>query len=110
MKTAKMHFSSEEEIRSYIDACEAEYLADVRAACACALQGGHIITLCGPTCSGKTTTAEILDGAFLENGKELHTVSIDDFYFDRDLLIARSAARGESVDYDSPSTVDLARW
>lgn len=108
MKTAKMHFSSEEEIRRYIDACEAEYLADVKAACACALQGGHIITLCGPTCSGKTTTAEILDGVFLENGKQLHTVSIDDFYFDRDFLVARSAARGESVDYDSPSTIDLA--
>jgi len=108
MKQAKMHFSSEEEIRRYIADCEAEYLEDVAAALASAKDGGNIITLCGPTCSGKTTTARILDDAFRAIGKELHSVSIDDFYFDRDVLEARSRERGVPVDYDSPSTIDLA--
>lgn len=108
MKTAKMHFSSEEEIRKYVDECEAAYRAEVSAACAYAAAGGSIITLAGPTCSGKTTTALILDGDFLAMGKTLHTISIDDFYFDRDFLIERSKAKGEGVDYDSPSTIDLA--
>lgn len=108
MKTAKMHFSSEEEIRKYVDECEAVYRAEVSAACACAAAGGSIITLAGPTCSGKTTTALILDDDFLAMGKTLHTVSIDDFYFDRDFLVERSKAMGVPVDYDSPSTIDLA--
>ncbi len=107
MKQAKMHFSSEEEQKRYIAACEAEYLEDVASACARAQDGGHIITLCGPTCSGKTTTARILDAAFAARGKILHTVSIDDFYFDRAVLEARAKAKGVPLDYDSPSTIDL---
>lgn len=107
MKTAKMQFSSEEEIRRYIAACETEYLEDVASACARAQDGGHIITLCGPTCSGKTTTAHILDAEFAARGKELHTVSIDDFYFDRAVLEARAKESGTPLDYDSPSTIDL---
>ncbi|MBQ5389669.1 MAG: hypothetical protein IIU58_02050 [Clostridia bacterium] len=107
MKQAKLHFSSEAEIQNYVDACEAEYHAEVQAACATAAAGGSIITLSGPTCSGKTTTARILDDAFLRLGKELHTISIDDFYFDRDELQRRAKERGEPLDYDSPSTIDL---
>lgn len=108
MKQAKLHFSSEEEIISYVNACEAEYRASVKAACDIAEAGGSIITLAGPTCSGKTTTARILDDEFLKRGKELHTISIDDFYFDRDELQRRAKERGEPLDYDSPSTIDLA--
>ena len=108
MKQAKLHFSSEEEIISYVNACESEYRASVKAACDIAEAGGSIITLAGPTCSGKTTTARILDDEFLKRGKELHTISIDDFYFDRDELQRRAKERGEPLDYDSPSTIDLA--
>lgn len=107
MKTAKMHFSSVEEQKRYIADCEAEYLEDVASACAAAQHGGRIITLCGPTCSGKTTTAHILDAAFSARGKALHTVSIDDFYFDRAVLEARARESGMPLDYDSPSTIDL---
>lgn len=107
MKTAKMQFSSVEEQKRYIADCEAEYLEDVAAALASAKDGGHIITLCGPTCSGKTTTARILDDDFRAYGKTLHTVSIDDFYFDRAVLEARAKESGMPLDYDSPSTIDL---
>lgn len=108
MKQAKLHFSSEEDIISYVNACEAEYRASVQAACDIAEAGGSIITLAGPTCSGKTTTARILDDEFLKRGKALHSISIDDFYFDRDELQRRAKERGEPLDYDSPSTIDLA--
>lgn len=107
MKQAKLNFSSDEEIKKYVDECERKYLDDVKAACSFAAAGGKIITLCGPTCSGKTTTARILDMDFKNLGKELHTISIDDFYFDREVLAARAAERGKSLDYDSPSTIDL---
>ncbi|MBQ4556071.1 MAG: hypothetical protein IJA60_00305 [Clostridia bacterium] len=107
MKQAKLHFSSDEEIKNYVDACESEYLSDVKAACELSMAGGRIITLCGPTCSGKTTTARILDDDFKKLGKELHSISIDDFYFDRNVLVERAKSRGEPLDYDSPSTIDL---
>ena len=107
MKQAKLNFSSDEETKKYVDECERKYLDDVKAACSFAAAGGKIITLCGPTCSGKTTTALILDTDFKNLGKELHTISIDDFYFDREVLAARAAEKGEPLDYDSPSTIDL---
>ncbi len=100
-------FSSDEETRVFVNECESRYLADVKAACELSLKGGRIITLCGPTCSGKTTTARILDDDFKKKGKELHSVSIDDFYFDREVLEQRSRKSGLPLDYDSPATIDL---
>ena len=91
-----------------MEACEAEYRAAVEAACDIAAAGGSIITLSGPTCSGKTTTARILDDAFLQRGQELHTISIDDFYLNRKFLAERARKRGTPLDYDSPDTIDLA--
>ena len=38
------------------------------------------IALCGPTCAGKTTTAKKLTKLLEENGKRVHTISIDDFF------------------------------
>ncbi len=102
-----LNFLSDEEIQRFINKCEEEYLADVKKACEISLSGGRIIMLCGPSCSGKTTTAKILDDEFKKRGKELHTISIDDFYFDRDVLIKRSFEKGTTIDYDSPSTIDL---
>lgn len=106
MKQAKTQFSSEEEIRRYVAECEAEYLEYVYTAREYA-RHSHVITLAGPTCSGKTTTARILDAEFGRLGKTLHTVSIDDFYFDRDVLEARARESGTPLDYDSPATIDL---
>lgn len=107
MKQAKLAFSSEEEIKNYVNECEKRYFADVKTACDIAASGGRIITLCGPSCSGKTTTALMLDLDFYKLGKELHTISIDNFYFDRDVLVERSIKANKPLDYDSPSTIDL---
>lgn len=103
----RLDLSSAAAVRGFVEACEAKYSASVTAACERALRGGRIITLAGPTCSGKTTSARILDDAFLARGKELHTISIDDFYLDRAVLEARARESGMPLDYDSPSTIDL---
>ena len=67
-----------------------------------------LIRLIGPTCSGKTTAANMLRERFLSGGKHLHIVSIDDFYFDTDRLREMSAKNGkDKVDYDSPETIDI---
>ena len=46
----------------------------------------HFLGLTGPTCSGKTTTAELLTDAFEAAGKQIHVISIDDFFYDKDYL------------------------
>ena len=107
MTIDKLDFSSEKEVAEFVNSCEEKYFSDVKTACKLALSGGRIITLCGPTCSGKTTTALILDDEFKQCGKELHTISIDDFYFDCTFLEERSKKIGEPLDYDSPATIDI---
>ncbi|MBE6679186.1 MAG: hypothetical protein E7598_01540 [Ruminococcaceae bacterium] len=107
MNIDKLDFLSEQEAYGFVNGCENRYLEDVKKACEISLNGGRIITLCGPSCSGKTTTARILDDDFKKLGKELHSISIDDFYFDRKVLEARSKSSGLPLDYDSPSTIDL---
>ncbi|MBQ8849957.1 MAG: hypothetical protein IJ011_06490 [Clostridia bacterium] len=67
-----------------------------------------LLRLIGPTCSGKTTAANMLKERFLMYGKHLHIVSIDDFYLDTEVLRELSRKNGkENVDYDSPDTIDV---
>ena len=111
MKQAETRFRDMAAAAAYIAVCEASFENRLRAVCREAAAGGRrILTLAGPSCSGKTTTAEMLKQEFAAIGKHLHTISIDDFYYDRDVLIARSRARGGEIDYDSPETVDVPRF
>lgn len=108
MREAKTRFADDAAIAAYI--AESEHAFETRLAAVCrdaAAGGRRILTLAGPSCSGKTTTAEMLKLEFAAIGKHLHTISIDDFYYDRDVLAARSRARGGEIDYDSPETVDI---
>ena len=67
----------------------------------------RIVRLFGPTCSGKTTAADILISLFEGFGKRAHVVSIDDFFFGREELLKRSKEKGfDGIDYDSPDTID----
>lgn len=63
----------------------------------------HTVALTGPSCSGKTTTAGKLEGYLTDSGRRVVPVSIDDFYFDRDMLHDRR----QVPDYESPSALDL---
>lgn len=67
----------------------------------------RVVRLFGPTCSGKTTAAEILISLFERFGKRAHVISIDDFFYDKEILQRISKAKGiEGLDYDSPDTID----
>ncbi len=73
-----------------------------------AREGIRIIGLSGPTCSGKTTAAVMLAERLETQGKRVHTVSIDDFYYDREYLHRMSLEKGDDeIDYDSVDTIDL---
>lgn len=68
----------------------------------------RLIGLTGPTCSGKTTTARLLTEVFEKCGRRVHVVSIDDFYYDKELLNARADKDPDiEIDYDSEDTIDV---
>ncbi len=97
--------------REWINDCEARFkekfsdiVEDI-----CRRRGLRIIRLFGPTCSGKTTAAEILISLFAAEGKRAHIVSIDDFFYSREELLRLTREKGMSgIDYDSPDTIDGA--
>ncbi len=66
-----------------------------------------LIRLAGPTCSGKTTFANLLRDRFAQQGKRLHLISIDDFFYDKEILHARVRTESGALDYDSVKTIDL---
>ena len=109
MIEARTVFGGETDKRAYVSECEASYEAALDAAVCrvLAIPDCRIVALSGPTCSGKTTTAKKLISEFSEAGAEVHVVSIDDFFYDRSLLLERAAAQGGRIDFDSPSTIDM---
>lgn len=66
------------------------------------------ICLTGPTCSGKTTAANLLIQHLRSFGRNVQTISIDDFYFDKEILHQKANEQGRKTpDYDSVQTIDL---
>ena len=87
---SKIKFESAEEIERFVKRCEADFEARLENAVskACEDENIRLITLSGPTCAGKTTTAKKLTQNLTELGKQVHIVSIDDFFYDKDVLEA----------------------
>lgn len=110
MIKAKCSFNNEEDIKKYIAECEenferrlTECVDKVRTS-----EGIKLIGLSGPSCAGKTTLSKKLISNFAEYGRSVHTVSIDDFYRDREYLVKRSEELGhKTVDFDSIDTIDF---
>lgn len=89
--------SSEAKFEARLDEVCREVLAD----------GVKIIALSGPTCSGKTTTANKLTSELTKNGIEVHLVSIDNFFLERTDEDFEHMRRGKQIDYDSVDALDL---
>ena len=97
------------EVQAWIDACEDDFSARLNELATQILtsEGTRILRLSGPTCSGKTTLANLLKARFKEAGKNLHLISIDDFFYDKAQLHQRAENDSiESLDYDSAATID----
>lgn len=104
-----MSILTEKEVKTLIARSEERYYSSIRA-CAdkiCGQRGLQYVALCGPTCSGKTTTAAILIAELEKRGLVAEVISIDDFFRDRDELVSEAKARGEKPDMDSVKAIDL---
>ena len=69
--------------REFVCACTDEYIKTVDAAAQRIFfdESKKIVTLAGPSSSGKTTTAALLSKSIEKLGAKAFTVSLDDFYF-----------------------------
>lgn len=91
-----------------IKECEKSFEAQLDNICDTLVkEGSKIIALSGPTCSGKTTTATKLTNELTKNGYEVHLVSIDNFFKDRELLDRSADLQHKNLDYDSVNAIDL---
>ena len=94
--------AQEQEVDERLTACAAAISAD------CVAHGVRVIRLSGPTCVGKTTAADKLTEALEAAGRVVHPISIDDFFYCRDVLHRMADESGtKKLDYDSVKTIDL---
>ena len=110
IKFARSSFNSIDEIKEYVLECETNFEAELSSLTnkVCKETELKIITLSGPTCSGKTTASKKLVETFSEHSKNMNIISIDDFYYDKQKLHEISLKKGmDTVDYDSVDTIDL---
>lgn len=106
MKELLCNINNKTEAQEFINNCEENFRRELTDALEKLFEGDQpkIIALSGPTCSGKTTTAEKLTERISGMGKQAVVMSIDDFFFDRNDL---NVVDGEAPDYDSVHAIDL---
>ncbi len=106
-------FENLNEAKNFVKECEDDFerrLTDITKAIS-REPDLRIMTLTGPTCSGKTTAAKKLVDSFAECSKRVNIISIDDFYYDRERIAEISREKGmASVDYESANAIDLAAF
>ncbi len=110
MRTIYTSFASEEEKRDLVRVEDAAFFSRVSLV-SDRLSNEHdlkVLTVSGASCSGKTTTANMIDTALEKGGRRVHTISLDDFFFSRSELEKRAEETGSKLDFDSPDTLDLA--
>ena len=97
-------YTSELRAKNFVDNCENNFKRNIIkiAESIAASEGIRIVTLCGPTCSGKTTTASILTRHLEKLGKKARVLSIDDFYYDEDVMF-----KNNITDFEGPDAIDL---
>jgi uridine kinase len=108
MRKIITEFQSEAAIREYVLASELAFEQRLSLAVEEIVQAPRlkILTLSGPSCSGKTTASNKIEQALRAAGRTVHTISIDDFFLDRSILLERAERAGENPDFDSPSSIN----
>lgn len=104
-----LSFATEKEKEAFVMVSETAYHASVDAAIEVirSRKALRFIALAGPTCSGKTTTANLIIDKLKREKHRVIVISIDDFFFDREYLHDMAKASGEPLDLDSVKTIDL---
>ena len=110
MVSVDIRLNSQKDMTEFVNRCERAFEArlDDVAKQVVSDKELHIIALSGPTCSGKTICANKLIYELEAAGKNIHLISIDDFFKERDILKRESEIAADSgLDYDSVNAIDL---
>ncbi len=96
------------QIASYVAQADAALATQMQNALDCieSVPDLRLFGLTGPTCSGKTTAADMLTRVLENKGYEVHIISLDNFYYDKEYLKQRSEEANIALDYDSEETID----
>ncbi len=97
-------FKNDVEIQAFVQESEQRYKNQVLKIAGEISSIDHIkiLTLAGPTCSGKTTTSYILEHEIEKRGMTVKIISIDDFYRNRATI-----SDSEKPDFESISAIDF---
>jgi uridine kinase len=104
----KSKYSTPDEAREFVLTCENDFEGrlDVISDRVASNREIKIVALSGPSCSGKTTTANKLIRELESRGRKVHVVSIDDFYYDKEKLHEIAKEIGK-LDYESIRSIDF---
>lgn len=106
MKYINIEFKNEQDKIDFVNECERDFEARLSEASKRVINSKNMnVLLSGPTCSGKTTTANKIIEDYHNIGKAVTVISIDDFFYDR--LEERAINEDEKIDYDSVDVIDL---
>lgn len=106
MKTLNIKFNSELEKIAFVNECEKDFEHRLDEVSKKAINSGvTTLLLSGPTCAGKTTTANKIIHDYYECGKVVTIISLDNFFKERD--DDRQVRENEKIDYDSVDVLDL---
>ena len=101
---------NEKELAAFVHACDEQFEREMqqRAEKIASKPSLRLLGLTGPTCSGKTTAAKRLIDCLEAHGHRVHLISIDDFYYDKEILEKRAEEDPNiEIDYDSEETINI---
>lgn len=105
MKILQKKTVSRDDAKEFILESEANFTKRLReTAREVVTEGKRVITLSGPSCSGKTTTAGLLVEEIEHSGRHAVVRSIDDFFFDNTRRVGED---GGVPDFDTVKSIDL---
>lgn len=106
---ARTEFSSEQDLRDYVVACEDAFAKQVDRVAddIVARKNCKLLGLGGPSCAGKSTTAKHLIRQLELAGKHVHIISIDDFFREQPNIRASQSCEADKVDLDSIDALDF---
>ncbi len=104
MKIVRKYIENRNEAETFVRHCEEKFFRRLKRFTGDIIaRDNRFITLAGPTCSGKTTTASIVVRGITDTGSNVRVISIDDFYRSG---LRKDTGDAEQLDFDSVKALD----
>ena len=106
MQRLNIFFKDEQDKINLVNECEKEFNEKLSQVAELVMKSNiKNVLLSGPSCSGKTTTANKIISDLSNAGKSVIVISLDDFFKER--KEARTVDENQKIDYDSVDVLDV---